>query len=95
MFRFSIRELMLVTLVVATGLAWFGERRRAQAAFMDAKSAKERAKAADDLSEARWHLWKDEVDKVGSIQRQLPHYGLDIGWLVPDAPVVYKVWRDR
>ena len=32
MFRFSIRELMLVTLVVAMGIAWLAEHRRAVAA---------------------------------------------------------------
>jgi hypothetical protein len=32
MFRFSIREMMLVTLVVAFGVAWFMEHRRCQEA---------------------------------------------------------------
>src|ERR1051325_3446681 len=86
MFRFSIRELMLVTTVVAMGIALFAEHRRAEAAVMDAKAARERAKTAEDLAEARWHLWKDEV---GSIQKQLPDFGLGIGWIVPDGATIY------
>jgi hypothetical protein len=81
MFRFSIRELMLVTLVAALGVAWFAEHRRAQ-------SALERAKDAEETAEVRWHYWKKEV---ADIQKQLPQFGLDIGWIVHGGPHVYKI----
>ena len=92
MFRFSIRELMLVMLVVALGVAWFAEHRRAQAALIDAKKAEERSKHAEETAEARWHYWKDEV---ADIQKQLPQFGLDIGWVVHGGPHVYKISDNR
>jgi len=88
MFRYSIRELMLVTLVVVFGVAWLVEHRRAQAALISAKKSEERAKDAEETAEARWHYWKKEV---ADIQKQLPPFGLDIGWVVHGGPHVYKI----
>ena len=88
MFRFSIRELMLVTLVAAMGVAWFAEHRRAQSALIDAKKAEERVTDAEEIAEARWNLWHKDVN---DIQKQLPKYGLDIVWITDGGPGVYKI----
>ncbi len=50
MFRFSIRELMLVTLVVAIGMAWVSEHMRLTAARADAIEARIEAREQKNLT---------------------------------------------
>jgi hypothetical protein len=51
MFRFSIRELMLVTLVVGVGVGWFADHRRLRAGHF-----RERANfQAELIQELEWH----------------------------------------
>ena len=69
MFRFSIRELMLVTTVVALGVAWFVEHTRAQAALKSAKEACGKAEFWERINR------ESEI----SFREQLAEYGLDFG----------------
>ena len=71
MFRFSIRELMLVTLVVALGVAWCTEHRRLQAALNDAIEATEKS----EKSQTRTRRMDAEI---GQIHDQLAAHGLGI-----------------
>lgn len=66
MFRFSIRELMLVTLVVAMGLSWFAEHWQLQSA----------------LQESQDNLWRRERTEghFKEVENQLKKRGLEISW---------------
>ena len=77
MFRFSIRELMLVTLIVAMGLSWFAEHRHLQSA----------------LKESEDNLWRREQkeEHIREIERQLEKQGLEISWeCFGNLPLVQK-----
>jgi len=54
MFRFTIRELLLLTLVVAMGVAWFRDSRHRQA-------------ETERVQEANERIWKDYAEFVGLI----------------------------
>ena len=51
MFRFSIRELMLVTLAAAMGMAWVSEHIRLSAARADAIEARQEAREQKKLTD--------------------------------------------
>jgi hypothetical protein len=77
MFRFSIRELMLVTLVVALGLSWFAEHRQLQGA----------------LKESQDNLWRRErvEGHIEQIEMQLKRQGFEIAWVCfGNCPKVQK-----
>jgi hypothetical protein len=81
MFRFSIRELMLVMLIAVLGVAWFLEHRRAQAALLKAsESAAELRQTTDDLYDAL---------------NQLPQFGLNVDWVVGGGPLITKRQSDE
>src|SRR5690242_10554815 len=85
MFRFSIRELMLVTLVIVFGVAWFVEHRRAQAALAAANEASGNAEF--------WEQRYNEDER--SLQKQLASYGLTIGYVGHSGPGVYRISPDH
>jgi len=58
MFRFSIRELMLVAVVVAMGLGWWLDHRAIHEKY---------AQCVDHLSTMRFTLWEAR-DSIGSLQ---------------------------
>ena len=70
MFRFSIRELMLVTLVMGLGLAWGIERRQLRAELTDAR---EEAKVND-------YFLRESAKSIKEIDRQLAYHGLRLGY---------------
>ena len=65
MFRFSIRELMLVTLVVAFGVAWWVDRSRLFASWKAAESESQKAMAAYKESVTIGSELVDELLKRG------------------------------
>ena len=65
MFRFSIRELMLVTLVVAFGVAWWVDRSRLFASWKTAESESQKATAAYKESVTIGSELVDELLKRG------------------------------
>ena len=69
MFRFSIRELMLVTLVVAIGVAWFLDHRRLHGALVNSNTAIEaaigEAKNAKEQQELLNQQVKEELAQYG------------------------------
>ena len=65
MFRFSIRELMLVTLVVAISVAWWVDRSRLFASWEAAESESQKATAALKESVTLGSELVDELLKRG------------------------------
>jgi hypothetical protein len=78
MFRFSIRELLLVTLAVGMGLTWFADRRHLHAAL-----ASSNEKAAQ--SERACDVLRGQIDQIGD---QLPEHGLHLWWTCGAGPLV-------
>ena len=82
MFRFSIRELMLVTVVVALGVAWAGERGRAAVTLAEmrlvkeeAKKQIEEAKASNDTDLLKRRLaWLESASQ--DLEKELDRHGL-------------------
>jgi hypothetical protein len=81
MFRFSIRELMLVTVVVVFGLGWFIEHRRAN---REAASAAEAREFGRDQQQVR-------MNDLESIKGQLRKHGLSLDWVFPTGVTVVSV----
>ena len=81
MFRFSIREMMLVTAMVALGVAWFVEHTRAQAALKSAKEACGKAEFWERINR------ESEI----SFREQLAEYGLNFGYVHYLKPTVYEI----
>ena len=70
MFRFSIRELLLLTVVAAIGVAWFTDHSRLHAALVSAQSD---AKSSDAVCDRL----QREMDNIG---HELPRHGLCLLW---------------
>ena len=81
MFRFSIREMMLVTAMVALGVAWFAEHTRAQAALKYGKEACGQAEFWERINR------ESEI----SFREQLAEYGLNFGYVHYLKPTVYEI----
>ena len=90
MFRFSIRELMLVTLVAATLFAWMSERYRMEAALIDANEAKQEAANAKEETLSWRRTSKRLNEERESIGKQLGHHGFVIWQSRRGGPRVYK-----
>ena len=69
MFRFSIRELMVVTVTVAIGVSWFVDHRRLRVALVDANTAIEAAKVESEKARERGQQLTKQVDD------ELAYYG--------------------
>lgn len=84
MLKFTIREIMVATLAIAMGVAWFAEHRRLNAALSDVKKAEYQAtlaqaqekKAAESAAatEARMR------QALESLTKQVAPHGLEIDW---------------
>ena len=75
MFRFSIRELMILTLAIILGVAWFADHRRWLAASADATKVKVECKLA-----------KEDVERLeryidGINQRLQTEHKLQLVWV--------------
>jgi hypothetical protein len=82
MFRFSTRELMLVTLAVALAVAWFVEHRRVEAAGYFWR----------DYWEDRWtNKKKDLLDRINS---QLKPYDLETVETMHYGVLVLRIQKD-
>lgn len=60
MFRFSLRSLLLFTLVVGVGLGWYG--RNQAIAYREAAAAK-------SLAELRWREWQSATNPTTTRER--------------------------
>ena len=86
MFRFSIRELMLVTLVVAMGISWLADRRQLSGSLdRAAESLIESKESEAELN----RLCRHRRESLERIEEQLPNFGLHIWW-AHSTPVVTK-----
>jgi len=86
MFRFSIRELMLVTLVVAMGVSWLADRRQLCGALDKAgESLNESQEGQAELN----RLCKLHRESLERVEKQLPGFGLHIWW-AHSTPVVTR-----
>jgi hypothetical protein len=74
MFRFSIRELVLLTLVVAMGVAWFLEHRRQLEADARARYEKKRADTGDELL-----IYQSR--QIMQIETQLLTRDIEVAWV--------------
>ena len=90
MFRFSIRELMLLTLVGATGGGWAVERDRFEAAIRDTKEAKQETENAKEEALSWRRTSKRLNDERESIGKQLGNYGFVIRPSLSGGPRVYE-----
>jgi hypothetical protein len=93
MFRFTIRELLLLTLVVGLGLAWYAEHKRLLTALAEVqqvqKLAKEQAERAD--GDIRYLLERDRRDNQ-SIARQLAEFDLEL-FSMGGGPIIRRRWK--
>jgi len=89
MFRFSLRELIAVALVIMLAGAWFTDHVRLGAARKDLIAAQQRAELA------RTHCTKLE-DHIDSIETQVAEGGLGlvIGWHHHGGPFLGRVLPD-
>jgi hypothetical protein len=78
MFRFTIREFLLVTLIVGMSLTWFADRSNLHAALAASKHEREL------LEWVRNDLEKD-IDSIGE---QLPEHGLALWHACGFPPIV-------
>ena len=78
MFRFSIRELMLVTLVAAMGVGWWLHYRSMSLAMADAKKWRTSAGALEYiLSDSGWDIrWNPETDTVFALKNDGQSFGI-------------------
>jgi hypothetical protein len=84
MFRFSIGELMLGTLVVAMGISWLADRRQLCGSLdRAAESLNESKERQAELNQ----LCKFHREALERVEKQLPRYGLHIWW-AHSTPVV-------
>jgi hypothetical protein len=96
MFRFAIRDLLWLTVVVALGLAWYAEHKRLLAALAEVqqvqKLAKEHAERAD--GDIRFLLDQDKRDNQ-SIARQLAEFDLELTFsrVGPSGPIIRRHWK--
>jgi len=81
MFRFSIRELFLITVVVALVVGWSVEHRRANAASAETKRVAEKAEIEE------W--WRELALK--KINGDLFSHDLKIVWAAPDEDGVKQL----
>jgi hypothetical protein len=89
MFRFSIREMMLVMLVAAVGVGWAVERERFEAAIRDAKEAKQETASAEEEALSWRRTSKRLNDDRESIEKQLGNHGFVIWQSFGGGPRVY------
>ena len=74
MFRFTIRDVLWLTVVVALGVAWLVENRHSRAAVTRANEAREHARS----SEARSEYLDEQIERI---DKQLAEHGLRVGWM--------------
>jgi len=75
MFRFTIRELVLVTVIVAMGAAWWAERRQLNRELSVAISWQPRAEALEEsLQMDGWHIEWDLDNTVLRLTKDNGHY---------------------
>lgn len=102
MFRFSIRELMLVTVVVAFGLGWWTEhrQRRSAEAWKSYATCLEKLTISDGFEILRDKEWV-RVTRVAPCvsipgDTQLASYRIEIGYIEGHSgPGVCKIPDDR
>ena len=78
MLRFTIRELLLVTLVVGLGLTWFADRSRLHAALVASERENETLERVSDTL-------REDIDRIGD---QLPSHGLYLWHACGVGPIV-------
>jgi hypothetical protein len=86
MFRFTIRELLLLTVIVALGLGWGLESWRSvrlQKAIASAELERELSRAAIES------LHQD----IERIEKELPPHGLTLAWSREMRPSIQKLAR--
>lgn len=81
MFRFTIRELALVTLAVALGLGWWQEWRRNS-------GLERRAELAENDSRQSRAAIKSMYEDLDRIEQALPPHGLTLVWSRDFRPTV-------
>jgi len=93
MFRFSIRELMLLTLVVAMGISWLVDRRRFRDSFHKVEELLNESK--EDHAELN-RLCRHHRESFEDVSDQLAKYGLEVYWIHSKAFVteVKNAYRD-
>jgi uncharacterized protein YlxW (UPF0749 family) len=80
MFRFSIRELMLVTMVVGMLFACMTERCRMEAAIQTAKESDEQAKSAGDEAKKWQQSHRRLAGERNQLEDQLASHKIEIWW---------------
>jgi len=71
--KFTIRDLFLVTMIVALAVGWWLERRRCDKLQMDLAVAEEEVRSDEEALKGYARI----VDKI---ELALPSYGLTISW---------------
>jgi streptomycin 6-kinase len=86
MFRFSIRELVLLTLVVAMGVAWWIERARLAAQLAKYQQAEQRELDRQEHARVREQLFKEIHDNAMTIlsDKAIREYGAPVPKPLPD-----------
>lgn len=84
MFRFTIRELLLLTLVVAAGVGWCLERWRSGLLQTALASAENEAQ----LSEAAIKSLHQDIERI---ETELPAHGLKLSWSRELRPSIQKL----
>lgn len=84
MFRFTIRELLLLTLSVALGLGWGLERWRRERLERDAELAQ------NEVQQSRATI-KTLYEDLDAIDRSLPPHGLTLVWSKDLRPTVQSL----
>ena len=73
-FHFSVRDLLLLTLVVAMGLGWFVRERQLAA---EAGEAKRKCEAACEAQAVRANAWRK---RTGALEEAFRTHGARVKW---------------